>query len=276
MRRSSLGNLFDEDDAFVLVDPANLGRWSHTTTIVPPCVLRIDQILDQFDRTTLLAVTAFPIPPISGVKVFDRINAAAAERRPKQFEAGALVAPDVRPVVEDDVGLPDFLDDRPEKGGIVLRADANEIGRVDPGRTGAVDVEATDRRPRSKIIAPHLERPAFGNANLEEHEVGVAPGSEIAIVKVQIIDPFVDQSPAMLEELIAKRTRRAIPDFLRRRGVIANILRPADKPERSGWLAEKQLESLVGQVDAKSPTVSLGSYILLPGEGRGPGGGSRK
>src|SRR3954465_13053193 len=101
----------DCKDVLPLSDPF----WS----AMPPTVHVVDQLLHELHggATALVAPAPFAAP-ISRVHVFDRVDTAGSQQWEKSFETHLLMPGNVRPIIDDDVRRPHFLDDLAQELGV--------------------------------------------------------------------------------------------------------------------------------------------------------------
>jgi len=77
---------------------------------VIPAVHVIDHIFDVFNHGSLAPVSPFPSTwPVGGMQVFDNVQPPIFQLGEKGVEAGALVTPDMRAVIQNDVWCPYFI-----------------------------------------------------------------------------------------------------------------------------------------------------------------------
>jgi len=148
----------------------------------------------------------FGILEVGGVQVLDEVHGVLRHLGVKKLEGGNDVVHVVAAVVKDDLRDAELLDDPGQKRQIRLVANAHMNPRALELCTGRVDIDADDRGVWPEKALPHLERTALGNADLEHRHASVDPGSQVSLVRREVVTPLVDDLIVVAHEVLPQRS----------------------------------------------------------------------
>src|SRR5271154_288166 len=118
--------------------------------------------------------------------------------------------PDVRAVVQYDVGSAHFRYHGSEKFRIILRPNSYLVGGPDAIGAVGIDVDAEDCCVISEILPPHFQRSTFEDADFEHLDRRIEKLLKVSFIDFQIMRPLVNISAVMPEEEFRKIASRLI------------------------------------------------------------------
>src|SRR5215469_5308186 len=158
--------LLNDGDGVIDVDGADaLLCTARRRALVVPAVHVVNHLFQIFDSCSLFPIAALVTPlPVRGMEILDHVQPSIAEQRKERLEAGTLMAPDMRPVVEYDIQPSHFRNHRTQERRIVLRSDSDLIRSAHPAGARWIYVYPEDCCLWPKVIAPQLERATLQHA----------------------------------------------------------------------------------------------------------------
>ncbi len=107
----------------------------------------------------------------------------------------------VATVVDHDVERSVLLDQRGQERWVRLVTDSDIDAGLGQGCRSGIDVDPHDHRATTQVVPPHLQGTTVRDADLEHDGCRAPKASEVALVNVEIVIPFVDQAAIVVLEV---------------------------------------------------------------------------
>jgi hypothetical protein len=204
--------LFDDQHRIVEVHGGRAARESigieaAGSTGVPGVEL-VDMLLGVFNEGIRVAVSAAVLTPIAGVQVLSDVDAMAIDGREQFLETDHQVFHAMPTVIDQHVDTSAMRAQLTEEAAIGLAADQDfAAGFQNIGAFG-IDIDPDDARLRAQVLTPQLQRAAVKHADFDQGDGLSAKALQMAMVDVEVMQPFVDGAAQMGIEQGAQRVVR--------------------------------------------------------------------
>lgn len=155
----------------------------------------IDDPLAILDEGPRLPETPSVLRPVTGVEIFDEVDASRLHMVVECLEGGDEMPIDVTPVIDEDIDRGDPPSDLGQGGGIVLTPD-DDLDILEVGLhklTTGIDVQTIDPTLPPEVVVPHLQRAPLTDPYLEDHRILPDEPLEVPVVDLEVVVPFVDE-----------------------------------------------------------------------------------